>query len=111
MRIFAITGAAALALLSAAVVPASAARWCAGNDCGFASRRHCVASTGRPDICHRAVAGRRAVTPGGYGGRQAAPAALPQFPNRPYNAAPGECYIDEGYGRFSSCNAAGGWGG
>ncbi len=107
MRSLGIATAAGLIVLALSPSVASAARWCAGADCVFASRKQCIAATGRPDVCRRAVAARRVVVPAqpGWG----VPAGPSAWPARPYNAAPGECYIDEGYGRFSSCSAGGAW--
>lgn len=45
------------------------------------------------------------------GGWNSAPVRLqgPQqgFPTRPAWAAPGDCFTDDGYGRFRSCSAGG----
>lgn len=44
----------------------------------------------------------------GTGGVRTAPARLQLgFPTRPAWAAPGECFTDDGYGRFRSCSAGG----
>ena len=38
----------------------------------------------------------------------AAPIAMQQiYPNRPIWAAPGQCFSDEGYGRFTPCDVGG----
>jgi hypothetical protein len=46
------------------------------------------------------------------GGWNNAPVRLqglqPGFPTRPSWAAPGECFTDDGYGRFRSCSSSGG---
>jgi hypothetical protein len=107
MRVLAIVGAAA-AVVTIGGSGAEAARWCAQSDayaetCGFRSQSQCLATVrGVGGFCRPQAAGRtRGDVP------HAAVRAPEGYPTRPYWASPYECYYDEGYGRFRSCNAGG----
>jgi hypothetical protein len=115
MRILFVIGAAAILLASDATSGAHA-RWCAWYDaytytCGFQSFGQCQATVqGAGGYCRRDVQ-RRSDAPGGppLSARAQSPAvnAPAISPPRPAWASPYECYYDEGYGRFRSCNAGG----
>ncbi|MBX6426944.1 MAG: hypothetical protein IRZ09_13600 [Variibacter sp.] len=110
MRIVSTVAAAAAFVAAYAVSEAEAARWCAYNSygvlgCGFRSAQECKRTVGRQGVCRREVAYRHAAP--------FDPDRLPGqiYPSRPYWAAPGECFLDDGYGRFRPCSGGGDGGG
>jgi hypothetical protein len=115
MRMIAILGIAAAGFLAPA--GAEAARWChtgaQAQGCTFRTQAQCLRTARREGgDCRVQVAARRPAqverhVPAGYSGM--APGQV--YPNRPYWAAPNECFTDDGGGRFRPCSAGGDGGG
>jgi hypothetical protein len=107
MRTLAIFGMAAAALLLGAA-NAEAARWCHtganARGCAFATQVQCARTARRVGGACRLQVARRATAQDGM-----APGQV--YPSRPSWAAPGECFFDEGNGRWRPCNAGGDGGG
>jgi hypothetical protein len=106
MRTPAILAAAAATLILTSGA-ADAARWChAGvnaRGCAFDTRTQCARAARRVGgSCHRQATYGVAADPDRIPGQI--------YPNRPYWAAPGECFTDDGGGRFRPCNAGDGGG-
>jgi hypothetical protein len=80
---------------------AQAASWCAGDgQCGFRTHVQCVHARGVRAGCHLRVA-RRDLPPA------SAWAPPPDAGPGPAWRSPYECFMDEGYGRYSRCSAGG----
>jgi hypothetical protein len=84
--------------ISFAAVPASAARYCVGENCNFSSRASCerlAARTG--DDCERYRGQRGGLQGSRFDSRDQLE------PSRPYGANRNQCYFDDGGGRFRPC--------
>ena len=100
--------AAATAAFTLTTVGAEAARWChAGANargCAFNTHGQCARMARRVGgSCHQQMAYGVVSDPDRIPGQI--------YPNRPYWAAPGECFTDDGGGRFRPCSAGGDGGG
>jgi hypothetical protein len=102
--------AAATLLWALASDGAEAARWCHtgahARGCAFKSATQCARTARRVGGACRQQMARRSPPPSAHRApAQPGRASGQVYPDRPYWAAPGECFMDEGYGRWRPCSA------